>query len=104
MVALLRCIKSDFYKLRHTSILWIHLFIPLAGSFIFLLYYHVTSRNTIMDISGYLEVLAISFPLLIGLISGIVIEQEEQAGNFQVMLCTAKSKCTTYLRDRKAHV
>jgi len=97
MIALLRCIKSDFYKLKHTSILWIHLLIPLAGAFVFLLYYHVTIRNTIMDIGYYLEILAITFPLLIGLISGIVIEQEEQAGNFQVMLCSEKSKCTTYL-------
>ncbi|MBW9146499.1 lantibiotic immunity ABC transporter MutG family permease subunit [Clostridium sp. CM027] len=97
MVALLRCIKSDFYKLRHTSILRIHLFIPLAGAFMFLLYYYGTSKNSIMDIEGYLDALAIAFPLLIGLISGIVIEQEEQAGGFQVMLCTSKSKCTTYL-------
>ncbi|MBU3100042.1 MULTISPECIES: lantibiotic immunity ABC transporter MutG family permease subunit [Clostridium] len=97
MIALLRCIKSDFYKLRHTSILWIHLLIPLAGAFIFLLYYHTTAKNSITDIETYLEALAIAFPLLIGLISGIVIEQEELAGNFQVMLCTSKSKCTPYL-------
>ncbi|MBU3185324.1 lantibiotic immunity ABC transporter MutG family permease subunit [Clostridium estertheticum] len=97
MFALIRCIKSDFYKLRHTSILWIHLLIPLAGAFIFLLYYHTTSKNSIMDIKTYLEALAIAFPLLIGVISGIVIEQEEQAGNFQVLLATSKSKTTTYL-------
>ncbi|MBU3155727.1 lantibiotic immunity ABC transporter MutG family permease subunit [Clostridium estertheticum] len=97
MIALLRCIKSDFYKLRHTSILWIHLFIPLAGALIFLLYYHGRLNNSITDIKTYLEALAIAFPLLIGLISGIVIEQEEQAGNFQVLLATSKSKNTTYL-------
>ena len=97
MTTLIRCIKSDFYKLRHTSIPWIHLLIPLAGAFIFLLYYHGRAKNSIMDIKTYLEALGIAFPLLIGLISGIVIEQEEQAGGFQVMLCTSKSKCTTYL-------
>ncbi|MCB2309178.1 lantibiotic immunity ABC transporter MutG family permease subunit [Clostridium estertheticum] len=97
MISLIRCIKSDLYKLRHTSILWIHLVIPLAAAFIFSLYYHITSRNSVMDIKVYLEALAIAFPLLIGLISGIVIEQEEQAGNFQVMLATSKSKCTMYL-------
>ncbi|MGV8980728.1 lantibiotic immunity ABC transporter MutG family permease subunit [Clostridium sp.] len=97
MIALLRCIKSDFYKLRHTSILWIHLLIPLAGALIFLLYYHVRLNKSITDIGTYLEALAIAFPLLIGLISGIVIEQEEQTGNFQVLLTTSKSKCTTYL-------
>lgn len=97
MIDLLRCVKSDFYKLRHTSILWIHLFIPLAGAFIFLLYYHMTGKNSITDIGTYLEVLAIALPLLIGLISGMVIEQEEQTGNFQVLLATSKFKNTTYL-------
>lgn len=95
MIALLRCIKSDFYRLRHTSILWIHLLIPLAGALIFLLYYHMTSKSSIMDIGGYLEVIGIVFPLLIGLISGMVIEQEEQTGNFQVLLATSKLKNTT---------
>ncbi|MCB2338812.1 lantibiotic immunity ABC transporter MutG family permease subunit [Clostridium estertheticum] len=97
MIALLRCIKSDFYKLRHTSIPWIHLLIPLAGAFMFLLYYHTTSKNSISDIRAYLEILCIAFPLLIGIISGIIIEQEEQAGNFQTLLCSTKSKNTTYL-------
>ncbi|MBU3175418.1 lantibiotic immunity ABC transporter MutG family permease subunit [Clostridium estertheticum] len=97
MISLLRCIKSDFYKLRHTSIPWIHLLIPLAGAFMFLAYYRISSWDTVKKISGYLETLAIAFPLLIGIISGIVIEQEEQAGNFQTLLCNTKSKCTTYL-------
>ncbi|MBU3092182.1 lantibiotic immunity ABC transporter MutG family permease subunit [Clostridium sp. CF011] len=97
MIALLRCIKSDFYKLRHTSIPWIHLLIPLAGAIMFLAYYRLSSFDAVKKISGYLETLAIAFPLLIGIISGIVIEQEEQAGNFQTLLCSTKSKCTTYL-------
>ncbi|MBX4263956.1 lantibiotic immunity ABC transporter MutG family permease subunit [Clostridium estertheticum] len=97
MIALLRCIKSDFYKLRHTSIPWIHLLIPLAGAIMFLAYYRISSWDTVKKTSGYLETLAIAFPLLIGIISGIVIEQEEQAGNFQTLLCNTKSKNTTYL-------
>ncbi len=97
MIALLRCIKSDFYKLRHTYIPWIHLLIPLAVAFMFLAYYRLSSWDTVKKISGYLETLAIAFPLLIGIISGIVIDQEEQAGNFQTLLCSTKSKCTTYL-------
>lgn len=97
MITLIRCLKSDFYKLRHTSILWLHLLIPLAGSFMFLAYYESSSLDVTNKISGYLEALAITFPLLIGLISGLVIDQEEQAGNFQVLLCSTKSKCITYL-------
>lgn len=97
MIDLLRCIKSDFYKLRHTSILWIHLLLPLAGAFIFLAYYSISSWDLTKKISTYLEALAIIFPLLIGLISGIVIEQEQQAGNFQTLISSTKLKCITYL-------
>jgi len=97
MIALLRCVKSDFYKLRHTSILWLHLLLPLTGALMFLAYYSVSSWDLIPKISAYLEALAIAFPLIIGLISGIVIEQEEQAGNFQTLLCSTKSKCISYL-------
>lgn len=97
MMALLRCIESDFYKLRHTPILWLHLLIPMAGALLFLGYYATSSWNVSTKISGYLETLAVVFPLLIGLMSALVIAQEEQAGNFQTLLCGTKSKFITYL-------
>lgn len=98
MKVLMRCVKSDLYKLRHTSILWLHLLIPLVGAIVFLAYYSSSARGTSMSkISGYLEVLSITFPLLIGLISGMVMAQEEQAGDFQILLCGIESKFLTYL-------
>lgn len=97
MITLFRCIKSDFYKLKHTPILWFHVLIPLAGAFLFLSYYSFSNFKTISKISGYLEALAIAFPVLIGLMSGMVIEQEEQAGNFQMLFSSTKFKTVTYL-------
>ncbi len=97
MINLFRCIKSDFYKLKRTPILWLHVFIPILGSFLFLLYYSFGSKGNIDSICGYLETMAIVFPLLIGLMSGMVIEQEERAGNFQMLLSSTKCKSVTYL-------
>ncbi|EJO5348588.1 lantibiotic immunity ABC transporter MutG family permease subunit [Clostridium botulinum] len=97
MINLFRCIKSDFYKLKRTPILCIHVFIPLLGAVLFLLYYSFGAKGNIASICGYLETLAIVFPLLIGLITGMVIEQEEQVGNFQMLLGSTKCKGVTYI-------
>lgn len=96
MPTLIRCIRSDFQKFRHTSMLWIHILIPLAAAALFIAYYSVSSWKTEAKISGYLEVIGISFPLMIGLISSKAIEQEVQAGSFQTMLCGIKSRTAVY--------
>ena len=97
MIVLLRCIKSDFYKLKHTFILWLHLIIPMAVVLMFWGYYASVGVPSISKVNGYIETLAIAFPFMIGLMASMVIEQEEQAGDFQVLLCSIKSKVITYL-------
>lgn len=94
---LLRCLKSDFYKLKHTYILLIHLILPIIGAFLFLAYYSISPWDLTLKLTGYFEALSIVFPLIIGLISGMVIEMEEQTSNFQVMFTGIKSKSTMYL-------
>ncbi|MVB12291.1 hypothetical protein CAFE_30240 [Caprobacter fermentans] len=96
MPAFIRCVRSDFQKFRHTSMLWIHLLIPLAAAVLFLSYYSVSPWNAETKISGYFEVIGSAFPLMIGLICGKSAEQERQAGNFQVMLCGVKSRPAAY--------
>ncbi|MFD3157894.1 lantibiotic immunity ABC transporter MutG family permease subunit [Haloimpatiens sp. FM7330] len=94
---LIRSIKADFCKLRHTSVLWIHILIPLIGAGVFLGYYSFSPWSAISKIKGYFEVLALVFPLLIGVICSMVISQEEQAGNFQEILTGTTWRGTTFL-------
>ncbi|MFA9465414.1 MAG: lantibiotic immunity ABC transporter MutG family permease subunit [Velocimicrobium sp.] len=96
MVTFIRCIRSDCYKFKHTSMLLIHGLIPLGTALLFLGYYSTSSWKVDIKISGFLEVLSISFPLIIGLICSKAIEQEGQAGGFQVMLCNIKSRTVAY--------
>lgn len=77
--------------------LWIHALIPLTAAILFITYYSVSSWKTEAKISGYLEVIGIAFPLMIGLITGKAAEQEGQAGNFQTMLCGVKSRAVAYV-------
>lgn len=96
MSALLRCIRSDCHKFKRTSMLWIHILIPLATAALFLAYYSVSPWKTDSKISGYFELIGVAFPLMIGLVCSKAIEQEGQAGSFQTMLCGIKSRAAAY--------
>jgi lantibiotic protection ABC transporter MutG family permease subunit len=96
MSTLLRCIRSDFHKFRHTGMLWIHLLIPLAAAAAFLAYYSVSLWNPDSKISSYFEVIGAAFPLIISLVCSKAIEQEGQAGSFQNILCGIKSRTAVY--------
>lgn len=97
MDELYRCLKSDFYKLRHTSVLKLHIVIPVAISFIFLMYFKTTNYNISTMVSAYLEVVAVGFPLIISIMTSLVVDQEEGAGQFQVLLASTKKKSVTFL-------
>lgn len=96
-MVLLRSIKADLYKLRHTLILWIHILIPIIGAVAFLSYYSISGWKASTKVSAYFEALAASFPLLIGLICSMVVSQEEQTGNFQQLLTGSKWRGTALL-------
>ena len=80
-------IKSEFYKIRHTSFLNIHIFAALAGILIFLLYFSIYQNvDEYKKIKLLLEFTAIVFPLLISIVVGINITIEEKANYFQRIL------------------
>lgn len=93
-----RNVCSEFYRLKRSPVLWLHLLRPLAGAFAFLIYY--SASGTVLDklgrIDGYLECLCGLYPFLIGVVCGMSAAQEEQAGDFQVLLC-AKSRAAAFL-------
>lgn len=98
MISLFRALKADFQKLKHTPMFWIHLIIPVIGALGLLFY--LSSHDSVEKLAkeaAHFEMLAIMFPLLIGLICGMVASQEEQAGGFQVLLSSTRLRSTTYL-------
>ncbi len=96
MHTFIRCIRSDLHKFRHNSMLWIHVLLPLTAAILFIVYYSMSSWTTEVKISGYLEVIGVAFPLMIGLITGKAAEQEGEAGSFQTMLSGVKSRGAAY--------
>ncbi|MDN4079426.1 lantibiotic immunity ABC transporter MutG family permease subunit [Paenibacillus polymyxa] len=86
MMSFFRNLKSDVLKLRRQPLLLVQLLVPLLGIAIFLAYYSFTPYSPISKVDGYLQVLAVAFPTMIGIVCSIAVEQESVAGNFQHLL------------------
>lgn len=86
MLSYSRSLRSELIKLRRQPMLWVHLLVPLAGLGIFLGYFAYTPYSPDAKVSGYLQVLAIAFPTLIGVVCAIATDQEAAAGGYQQLL------------------
>lgn len=86
MVQFFRLVRGDFQKIKRSSLLWIHILVPFFIAAAFIAYYSSSRINEISKVSGYIEVLSIGFPLIIGIVSSMVVDQEADAGNFQQLL------------------
>ncbi|GIO44111.1 lantibiotic immunity ABC transporter MutG family permease subunit [Paenibacillus apis] len=81
-----RSFYSELIKLKRQPLIWVHLFVPLAGIAIFLGYYGYTPFSPASKISAYMQVLAIAFPTMIGIVCSVAADQEASAGNYQQLL------------------
>ncbi len=82
---LLRLVKAEAWKMRHTLLPWFHILLPLLGISIFLAYYRVSIVNDEGKVFGYIQTLSIVFPLIISVVCALDVEMEEQ-GHFQTLL------------------
>ena len=79
-------LKSDIYKLWHSWFFVIHLFFPVFGAALMLLYSNFSSGNELNKLAAFIQIIAMAFPFMISVVCQIVAEQELQAGYFQNML------------------
>lgn len=91
MRELCRLVRAEFWKMRHTLLPWIHVLIPLLGITIFLAYYRISRVSEAGKVSGYIQTLAVVFPLIISVVCCLSVEMEEQ-GHFQTFLRAAVHK------------
>lgn len=94
MAQLIRWLRAEAYKVTHSSMLWIHLLIPIFGMAVMLAYYGVSLREEVRMVSAYLQLLAMAFPIMIGIITAMTAEREGRAGSFQMFL---SAPCRRYI-------
>ncbi len=92
MCPIVSCLKAEFQKHKHSALLFMHVCIPVLGAAVFVSYYQISGWQAVEKVSAYLEVLAVAFPFLIGIIIGMAVQTEMQAGHFQLMLGTIPSR------------
>lgn len=93
-------IKSEFYRIRHTSLIWIHLIVPVLYTLMYLFLAKTTGlRNYPKDdiIKTFLVLLSAAFPIIIGAITAKVSDLEMKAGGFKVILSETKSRKKAYI-------
>ncbi|MGD6842465.1 lantibiotic immunity ABC transporter MutG family permease subunit [Bacillus infantis] len=79
-------IHSELLKLRRQPMLLVHLLTPLMVIGIFLTYYAYTPYSPDSKAGGYLQVIALAFPTMIGIVCSIAADQEASAGQCQQLL------------------
>lgn len=84
--SIIRCFQVEWLKSRHTPLLLVHILFPVIGAGIFAGYFHISGWNNITNVTTFLEVLAIIFPFVIGIVVGMIVELENGAGHFQLIL------------------
>lgn len=89
-----RILCAEALKMRRTWILWLHIVMPLIGIAVFLWYYRFSAWSEWGKISGYIEVVSIVCPVLVGFVSALAAEQEKQAGHFQNFFGTGRHRET----------
>jgi ABC-2 type transport system permease protein len=90
-----RLIRGDFKKLRRSSIVWIHVAVPILIALLFVWYYSSSTLNDISKVQYFIQALSIGFPLIIGIVCAMIVEQEAYAGNFQELLMS-KNKLLSF--------
>lgn len=97
MIYFFRLLKSDMLKIKRSMIKKIHIIVPLIGVILFLSYYCFVEYNTVSKVAGYLQVLGVTFPLLISIVVSMCIEQESLAGNFVGILIGSRRKILSFI-------
>lgn len=96
MLILKNYLKSDFYKFYHSNIIKIHLIIPIITIITFLAYYTISPWSELQKIISYIQIISMSFPLIISVIVNMVYEQEQESG-FQYFLGIADKRYNAHI-------
>lgn len=74
--------RADFLKMKGTPVTLAHILIPVIASGLFFLYYSFSAWNENTKIIAFYQTVGAGFPVLIGIFTAGMMEQEQNAGAF----------------------
>lgn len=92
--------KSEFYKLKHTRLPWLHLVLPLLYSLLFYLAVRYTGLKNFTpdDITeSYYLLWGGLLPMAIATVTAMSCELDAAAANYQILLSSTPKRSTAYL-------
>ena len=87
-----RNLHADFLKMKGLSITLAHILIPIIASGLFLAYYSISAWNENTKIIAFYQAVGTGFPVLIGIFTANIMEQEQNAGVYQNLLTLRKRR------------
>lgn len=85
MKELLRLMRAELVKMRHTFLYGLHVGAAVLGCLIFLFYYSSSGWNELAQIEGFLEIIGIALPFAVSLVCAGNVALEEE-NHFQTFL------------------
>ena len=89
-------LKADLYKFSKSKIIISHFIIPIVGVILMSLYFRFSQSNKIEEVSAYIEVISMAFPLIISIVITMIYEQEDEEG-FKYFLSTPSKRCIPHI-------
>lgn len=83
-------LHADLLKMKGTPITLAHILIPVITSGLFFIYYSFSAWNENTKIIAFYQTVGMGFPVLIGIFTAGMMEQEQNAGECQNMLALQK--------------
>lgn len=99
-MSFLQVLSSEWVKTKRTSIRLIVFAIPIAYPVCMLWYFSKYNDPLSWQMkiySGFFEVLIVSLPVIVSLLTGLISHQEEKAGNFVGLLAAPVSRAQLYV-------
>ena len=96
---LLRLMRADWLKTRRTPVRWAVIAMPAGYALLILWYFsrfRVTPELPLRIYSAFFEGWTVFLPLAVGLLTGLLSLQEEQAGRFGALLGSTASRSVLY--------
>lgn len=83
---LMNCLRADAHKIKGLSLVPAHILIPIFAVVLYLAYGFGRGWSEPGQLEAFYELIGMGFPLLIGIFSAVIAEQEASAGRGQNLL------------------
>ncbi|WEV73484.1 hypothetical protein OZX74_05975 [Bifidobacterium sp. ESL0798] len=83
-MSLLRAIHAESLKMKRSMLVWIHVGAGVTAGVLCGAYFAVASWNTSYGADAFMQVLGAALPLMVGLVCGLAVEAEQDAGEWLI--------------------